>query len=310
MGFNGMESDNELSGNKSMYTTYFRPYSTKLGKWLLMDPIVHPWQSPYNAFDGNPIFYADPSGADGEKGNKTNVQKHDSSNDPTDAKTETGVEDGVFYIQADAPAEVQTNQADNTKVSDQYLTNSSTGEIRPGPSALDQLAIAGANFDQFESQWRDFTKKDQGGWTFYGDGAQINGGTWVEDNAEVLNIQLFIDVIGLNRLNGYGVNSRTRTNFVEDYHRANTIATGVSKGANAIKVASSEDTRTSATTTMQQAHNGKEIILDYTLTGSTVGWRDTLYSGSSTDTSRAKNIISNSRGGDKRIELKGGTLVK
>ena len=33
--------------------------------WLSIDPVTHYSQSPYNAFDNNPVFWADPSGADG-----------------------------------------------------------------------------------------------------------------------------------------------------------------------------------------------------------------------------------------------------
>lgn len=34
--------------------------------WLSIDPVVHFQYSPYNAFDNNPVFWSDPSGADGE----------------------------------------------------------------------------------------------------------------------------------------------------------------------------------------------------------------------------------------------------
>lgn len=51
---------------RKRYMTYFRQYDPRLGRWLSLDPVTQPWQSPYNAFDANPVFYADPSGAEGE----------------------------------------------------------------------------------------------------------------------------------------------------------------------------------------------------------------------------------------------------
>ncbi|PCI97024.1 MAG: hypothetical protein COB15_08650 [Flavobacteriales bacterium] len=68
-GFNGMEKDDEVKGSTgTSYTTYFRQYDPRLGRFHSMDPVNYPWQSDYAAFNNNPIFFADPSGAEGEKG--------------------------------------------------------------------------------------------------------------------------------------------------------------------------------------------------------------------------------------------------
>lgn len=81
--FNGMEKDDEVKGAGNSYTTPFRQYDPRLGRWLTRDPIVQPWQSPYCAFDDNPIYYADPSGlkaGNGDKkegGNKTKAGDDD-----------------------------------------------------------------------------------------------------------------------------------------------------------------------------------------------------------------------------------------
>lgn len=62
-GFNGMEKDDEVKGiSGGSYTTPFRQYDPRLGRWMSTDPITQPWQSPYCAFDDNPVYYADPSG--------------------------------------------------------------------------------------------------------------------------------------------------------------------------------------------------------------------------------------------------------
>lgn len=65
-GFNGYENDDEVKGNGSSLSTTFRSYDPRLGRWLSTDPITHAMYSPYSAFDNNPIYYKDPSGADSE----------------------------------------------------------------------------------------------------------------------------------------------------------------------------------------------------------------------------------------------------
>lgn len=62
-GFNGLESNDEMSraaGNS--YTTFFRQYDARLGRWFSTDPVVHSFQSPYCAFDNNPILFSDQRG--------------------------------------------------------------------------------------------------------------------------------------------------------------------------------------------------------------------------------------------------------
>jgi RHS repeat-associated protein len=60
-GFNGMEKDKEFN---ETYTTEFRQYDPRIGRWLSVDPLTRkfPDQSPYTAFNNNPIFYIDPTG--------------------------------------------------------------------------------------------------------------------------------------------------------------------------------------------------------------------------------------------------------
>ncbi len=67
-GYNGMEMDNEVKGNGNSYTTEFRQYDPRLGRWLSLDPLMHqfPWMSPYVAFNNNPVYFTDPLGLEGE----------------------------------------------------------------------------------------------------------------------------------------------------------------------------------------------------------------------------------------------------
>jgi RHS repeat-associated protein len=67
-GFNGMEKDDEVKGSGNSYTTEFRQYDARLGRWLSIDPLTlnYPSQSPYAAFNNNPIYYSDPTGLEGD----------------------------------------------------------------------------------------------------------------------------------------------------------------------------------------------------------------------------------------------------
>ena len=41
-----------------------RDYDPATARWTGVDPVTHFSQSPYNAFDGNPVLFSDPSGSD------------------------------------------------------------------------------------------------------------------------------------------------------------------------------------------------------------------------------------------------------
>ncbi|WBM75107.1 hypothetical protein [Saprospira grandis] len=60
-GHNGMRKSPEIGSGH--HTTYFRELDGRIGRWWSADPITFPHQSPYNTFDGNPIYYTDASGA-------------------------------------------------------------------------------------------------------------------------------------------------------------------------------------------------------------------------------------------------------
>ncbi|WP_294680221.1 RHS repeat-associated core domain-containing protein [uncultured Fluviicola sp.] len=60
--FNGYEGDNEVKGDGNSYTTEFRQYDPRLGRWLSMDPFSQFVGSQYTSFNNNPIFCIDPDG--------------------------------------------------------------------------------------------------------------------------------------------------------------------------------------------------------------------------------------------------------
>ena len=46
-----------------------RAYDPAIARWTSIDPVAHHSMSTYNAFDNNPVYWADPSGADAKSGN-------------------------------------------------------------------------------------------------------------------------------------------------------------------------------------------------------------------------------------------------
>ncbi|WP_203258194.1 RHS repeat-associated core domain-containing protein [Hyunsoonleella ulvae] len=65
-GFNGFEKDDEVKGSGNSYTTEWRQYDPRIGRWLSIDPVYKPFESPYVAFSNNPMYYIDRLGDDPE----------------------------------------------------------------------------------------------------------------------------------------------------------------------------------------------------------------------------------------------------
>ena len=60
--YNGTEYEEALQLN--LYEMVARQYDPAIGRFTAIDPVVHHSQSTYTAFDNNPVFWSDPSGAD------------------------------------------------------------------------------------------------------------------------------------------------------------------------------------------------------------------------------------------------------
>ncbi|MGX1929366.1 DUF6443 domain-containing protein [Flagellimonas sp. 2504JD4-2] len=59
--YNGKEL--EEGHGLDWYEMDVRQYNPAIARWTSIDPVVHHSMSPYNAFDNNPAYWADPSGA-------------------------------------------------------------------------------------------------------------------------------------------------------------------------------------------------------------------------------------------------------
>ncbi|MBL4862798.1 MAG: hypothetical protein JKY09_07275 [Crocinitomicaceae bacterium] len=66
-GFNGMEKDDEVSGNNNSYDFGARMYNPRVGKWFSTDPMqtAFPSHSPYSFVNNSPILYKDLEGETG-----------------------------------------------------------------------------------------------------------------------------------------------------------------------------------------------------------------------------------------------------
>jgi len=65
-GFNGLEKDDEVMGGGNSYTTFFRQYDPRLGRWLSIDPLArkYPSMSPYSFAANSPLIVVDKDGRD------------------------------------------------------------------------------------------------------------------------------------------------------------------------------------------------------------------------------------------------------
>jgi len=59
--YNGTEQEQALGLN--LYEMPFRQFDPAIARFTAIDPVTHHSYSTYNAFDNNPVFWADPSGA-------------------------------------------------------------------------------------------------------------------------------------------------------------------------------------------------------------------------------------------------------
>ena len=63
-GYQGMLLENTINGEANMYSTEFRMFDCRLGRWMSMDALTDqfPWMSPFVGMDNNPVMLVDPLG--------------------------------------------------------------------------------------------------------------------------------------------------------------------------------------------------------------------------------------------------------
>lgn len=69
--YNGQEYEESLGLN--LYEMNLRQYDPAIARWTGIDPVVHHSMSTYTAFDNNPVFWADPSGANSAVYNRSGI---------------------------------------------------------------------------------------------------------------------------------------------------------------------------------------------------------------------------------------------
>jgi RHS repeat-associated protein len=130
--FENKEWQDELSLN--LYDFGLRQYDPAIGRWTSMDPVTHFEQSPYVAFDNNPVFWTDPDGADTRdpiKDKVTLISSYvDKSNvthitQTTTNTTTTFNDDGSVKISYSSSSVTNTVDADGNVTKGSTVTQSS-----------------------------------------------------------------------------------------------------------------------------------------------------------------------------------------
>ena len=83
-GHNGQLKDDDIYGNGNAYTAEYWEYDSRLIRRWNKDPVVKEWESPYACFEGNPIYYCDPSGLSSKNDPKNPDPSKVAPNNPKD----------------------------------------------------------------------------------------------------------------------------------------------------------------------------------------------------------------------------------
>jgi RHS repeat-associated protein len=110
-GFQGMENEDNLLGENNSYTTEYRQYDPRVGRWLSVDPKAGLFSShsPYNAMLNNPLVFTDVKGADPINDNPRRVR---TSTDRLLAEMQEWGDDPIAGIEEEAVEELGGDPAD------------------------------------------------------------------------------------------------------------------------------------------------------------------------------------------------------
>ncbi|HCN06198.1 MAG TPA: hypothetical protein DIS79_11335 [Bacteroidetes bacterium] len=111
-GFQGMLRMSEVSSSNTVvndYSTLFRTYDARTGRWTSHDPILQPWESTYSGLAGNPAMLTDWFGLDADDGGSMVTAMEPQQTTATNTTTTTsttetsGSTDGATETQPENP---------------------------------------------------------------------------------------------------------------------------------------------------------------------------------------------------------------
>ena len=122
-GFNGQEGQDELYGAGAATTAEYWMYDSRLGRRWNIDPITYPWQSPYAAFNNNPVYFADPLGLEGTGGNGDNTLTPGDYREDGGGNEEAPEMSGYVLNEAVVEAKAPTQQEQAFFIIDEFEKN-------------------------------------------------------------------------------------------------------------------------------------------------------------------------------------------
>ncbi|WP_422106603.1 DUF6443 domain-containing protein [Winogradskyella sp.] len=139
--YNGIEHEESLG--LDLYEMDVRHYDAAIARWTGIDPVTHHSMSTYLAFDGNPIYWADPSGADSESDWESTVAAWNAEYEAW--------ENGASLRDVWGSGNISSrNSSSNSKVSDNGSTWKATAN---DDGSVSYLAQEGATVQSFVDQY-------------------------------------------------------------------------------------------------------------------------------------------------------------
>ena len=145
-GYQGSEKDDEVKGvgNHISFADY--GYDPRLCRRFGPDPIIFSWQSPYAAFDNNPILFIDPTG----KGAEVSPQK-----DENGKVTSINVKAKVFVHGKDSDKAVELIKKDfQDNLKNNPELNGTWGQSRTVPVNFD-ISVETVNDEQLNEKQKE-----------------------------------------------------------------------------------------------------------------------------------------------------------
>jgi RHS repeat-associated protein len=206
-----MEKDNEINVNSGDYDFGARIYDSRLGRWLSLDPLMgdFPYESNYVFVSNSPLIYIDKTGetkyfiqniyneATGETSQNTIVIDDDLKKGTVrrDRSNSNDYYDNIGWFDINLVQNI-TVKKDGTQIKGPVTTE--TGELRYENNPLFDLFGFRDSKEKVNSHLndkKDSKQKDWGGinWTWSGgQGGESRTGS---GNIEIINIDLFMDVL-------------------------------------------------------------------------------------------------------------------